>query len=224
MMTTLAFDIYGTLIDTHGVRQALATLVGDKATAFSQLWRDKQLEYTFRRGLMRLHADFTVCTQQALAYTNAALQTGLSPDAQSHLMTLYKTLPAFADVATGLPVLQRDALTLYAFSNGNAEMVTGLLQHAGIDEHFQGVVSVQPVSSYKPDPAVYRYFLDQAQVSADEAWMVSSNPFDVMGAKSAGMRAIWVRRDASAVFDPWEITPDAEVASIAEIADIVKPR
>ena len=80
MVTTLAFDVYGTLIDTHGVVTLLEELVGDKAKEFSRTWRDKQLEYSFRKGLMQNYETFAVCTSQALDYTCASYGATLSAE------------------------------------------------------------------------------------------------------------------------------------------------
>ena len=66
MALTLAFDVYATLIDTHGVIVALEKHVGAKAHDFSRTWREKQLEYSFRRGLMQNYENFAVCTSNAL--------------------------------------------------------------------------------------------------------------------------------------------------------------
>ena len=101
-MTTLAFDVYGTLINTHGVLTALEELVGDKAKAVSNTWRDKQLEYSFRKGLMQNYETFAVCTSQALDYTCSYYGANLSDEQKKDLMGIYRILPAFDDVKEGL--------------------------------------------------------------------------------------------------------------------------
>jgi len=189
MSTTLAFDVYGTLIDTHGLLDALQEIVGDQAAAFSLAWRDKQLEYAFRRGLMGRYVDFGVCTRQALDHTCASFAAAASEDQRGDLLARYRRLPAFADVREGLENLRQQGFRLYAFSNGTASAVAGLLEAAGIDEYFIDIVSVEGCSSFKPDPAVYRYFLRRAAAEADGTWLISSNPFDVIGAVSVGMQA-----------------------------------
>ena len=102
MSLTLGFDIYGTLIDPHGVVLKLGDLVGDDAVEFSNLWRSKQLEYTFRKGLMRQYQDFAVCTRQALDYTDTVFASGLDDAAKQSLMQVYRVLPAFDDVEASL--------------------------------------------------------------------------------------------------------------------------
>lgn len=220
MAATLAFDVYGTLIDTQGVITALSAMFdGDdeQALAFSTRWRETQLEYSFRRGLMQQYADFATCTRDALNYTDLRYQTGLSDAQKQHLMDCYNTLPAFSDVAAGLQALKAAGHPLYAFSNGSADAVEKLLQQAGIRDLFLDVISVEALRSYKPDPAVYDHLMQVTGVAANESWLISSNPFDVIGAISAGMRAAWVQRSAQSIFDPWGIAPTATVNSLAEL-------
>lgn len=218
MAITLAFDVYGTLIDTHGVIVALEKHVGDKAPEFSRTWREKQLEYSFRRGLMQNYENFAVCTGNALDYTNSYLKAPLSHKDKQELLELYKVLPAFADVEEGLARARKTGFRIFAFSNGSAETVEGLLGNAGIRDYFMGVVSVDEMRSYKPNPAVYCHFLRRAGVVGADAWLVSSNPFDVIGALSSGMRAAWVKRSPDAVFDPWGIEPTLTVDSLLDLA------
>jgi 2-haloacid dehalogenase len=216
-MTTLAFDVYGTLIDTHGVMTDLEGLAGDRATAFSLTWRDKQLEYSFRRGLMQNYETFAVCTSQALDYTCAYYRINLSEDQKKELLSIYRVLPAFDDVKEGLSRLNSAGFRLYAFSNGTADALELLLNNAGIREFFLGVVSVDDVKSFKPNPGVYSHFLRKSESTGGTAWLISSNPFDVIGAISAGMKSAWIRRSPDAVFDPWGIEPTVTVSSLVEL-------
>ncbi len=219
MPTTLAFDVYGTLIDTHGVVEALQKLVDDRAMAFSHTWRDKQLEYSFRRGLMQNYETFAVCTAQALDYSCDFYKAALTKSQKDELLAIYRVLPAFDDVEEGLLRLKANGFRLFAFSNGAVDALESLMNAARIRAMFVDLVSVDPLKSFKPNPAVYAHFLRQAHASGDNAWMVSSNPFDVIGAISAGMRAAWVKRSPDAVFDPWGIKPTMIVSSLIELND-----
>ena len=221
MTVALAFDIYGTLIDPHGVVEQLREHVGERAPQFSQVWRDKQLEYTWRRGLMRRYQDFGVCTRQALDYADTLLGSGLDDAAKMALMQAYRVLPAYPDVAANLESLRADSRRLYAFSNGTADMVSAVLEHAGIERLFDGVVSVDVLQTFKPDPAVYAHVVEVADVEPGQCWLVSSNGFDVIGAVAAGMRAAWLRRGGQVVFDPWGIEPDAVISSLDELPQIL---
>ena len=191
MTVALAFDIYGTLINPHGVVDELGRHVGDRAQEFSNIWRDKQLEYTWRRALMQRYENFPVCTRQALDYTDALLQTSLDKAAKTSLMQVYRVLPAYDDVPASLRSLKDAGFRLYGFSNGVADAITGLLEHAGIDQYFDGVVSVDALQTFKPDPGVYHHVIEVTDCEAENCWLVSSNGFDVIGAVSAGMKAAW---------------------------------
>lgn len=219
MPTTLAFDVYGTLINTHGVVQSLEQLIGKQAQAFSQTWREKQLEYSFRRGLMGAYQDFGVCTGQALDYTCDLYQQSLSKEQRSALLDSYSSLPAFADVSAGLQQLQSRNCRLFAFSNGRASSVGALLSNADIRDRFEDIVSCDDIKTFKPNPEVYAHFLSETGSSPESTWLISSNPFDVIGAVSAGWQAAWVKRSETAVFDPWEFEPTTTITSLGELAE-----
>lgn len=221
MSITLAFDVYGTLIDTSGVIKSLRGLVGERAEPLSEIWRTKQLEYSFRRGLMKTYRDFPVCTRQALDFACASLEIDLSADAKLELMEEYRSLPAFSDVEKSLPELNSAGFRLFAFSNGIADDVRQLLQNAGISGWFEDVVSCDEVSSFKPDPDVYAHFLERSNAIGAEAWLISGNPFDVIGAASAGMNTAWLKRSPAAVFDPWEIEPTVTVPDLTAMREAI---
>ncbi len=223
MPTSLAFDVYGTLIDTHGVMVALEPQVGPQAGAFSRVWRDKQLEYSFRRGLMRQYEPFSICTSQALDHTCALFGLHLSPEGRQGLLDAYQTLPAFPDAAEGLTQARKAGFRLFAFSNGRADAVEALLVQAGLRDYFLEVVSVDEVQSFKPNPEVYAHFLRRAGTVGSEAWMISGNPFDVLGALGAGMRAAWVQRSPETPFDPWGVEPTLTVRSLLDLATRIRP-
>ncbi len=214
---SIAFDVYGTLINTHGVVSKLEEIVGDSAQAFSNTWREKQLEYSFRRGLMREYQTFAVCTAQALDYTCAFLGFDLSDSDKQVLLESYKTLPAFDDVREALTTMKASGHKLYAFSNGNAEAVEMLLVTAGIRKYFDGVVSVDDLQTFKPNPDVYHHFMQQSSSDISSAWLISSNPFDVIGAVNVAMSAAWVKRTEQALFDPWGIEPTITISSLTEL-------
>jgi len=217
MSATLAFDVYGTLIDTHGIVSKLHELIGTKAEDFSQTWREKQLEYSFRRGLMQNYQKFSVCTSNALDYTCTYYREDFTKEQRIALLDSYRTLPAFDDVKQGLTQLKEAGYRLYAFSNGSADAVETLLVTAGIREFFLNVISTDDLKSFKPNPAVYSHFLREANASGSDSWLVSSNPFDVIGAISAGMRAVWIQRSQQAIFDPWDIEPTITVRNLIEL-------
>jgi 2-haloacid dehalogenase len=219
MPVTLAFDVYGTLIDTHGVVSRLQEMIGENAREFSRQWREKQLEYSFRRGLMQNYETFAVCTENALDYTCDFLKTPLTRQQRDGLLQLYRRLPAFDDAAEGLAALNSAGFRLYAFSNGAAAVVEALLKAAGLRDLFLGVVSVDDLKSFKPNPAVYSHFLRKSGATGSSAWLISSNSFDVIGAISAGMKGAWVRRSEEVIFDPWGIEPTLTVGNLKELEE-----
>ena len=189
---------------------------------FSCTWREKQLEYSFRRGLMQNYENFAVCTSQALDYTCSYYKVQLTKEQKQELIGSYRTLPAFNDVKDGLFRLKAANFRLFAFSNGSADAVERLLVTAGIRDFFLGVVSTEDLKSFKPNPGVYSHFLRKSGASGDSAWLVSSNPFDVIGAISAGMRSAWVQRSRDAIFDPWGIEPTITVGTLGELYDKIQ--
>lgn len=219
-MTTLAFDVYGTLIATGGITTTLATMIGDNATAFSNLWRTKQLEYSWRRGLMASYQNFRVCTRQALDFCCLQLGHNLSDSEREKLMAAYLSLPVFDDVKPGLERLKAAGVGMYAFSNGVPDDLETLLNNAGIRNILDGVVSVDDRQTFKPNPLLYDYFSEVTDTEKGEAWLISSNGFDICGAVAAGMHAVWLQRDPSVQFDVWDEQPDKIVSTFGEMVDL----
>lgn len=217
MKYTLAFDVYGTLINTSGVYTILESMIGKKATLLMDTWRNKQLEYSFRRGLMNSYVDFSVCTKDALEYSCNTFKVNLSDAQKNTLLNEYKVLPAFSDVQEGLEKLKEDGHKLYAFSNGSAETVSNLLKNAKIFHLFNDVVSVEDVQIFKPSSKVYEHFIKKINATKTDSWLISSNPFDVIGATSYGMKSAWVQRSQDSIFDPWGIEPTTIINTIKQL-------
>lgn len=221
MTATIAFDVYGTLIDPFGVSQQLESLAGDKTEGLAKLWRDKQIEYLFRRALGRDYQPFSVCTAQALDFAATCLQIDLSPGDKARLLAKYRELPAYDEVPEALRGLKSAGFRNYAFSNGEPADLACLLGHAGLDSSLEGIVSVHSVRSFKPDPAVYEHFNKEASAPPAETWLVSGNPFDVIGGHMAGWKTVWVKRNPDVHFDPWGVDPDAVVADTSGLLTLL---
>ncbi|AZT85563.1 haloacid dehalogenase type II [Marinobacter sp. NP-4(2019)] len=221
MTLRLAFDVYGTLVDPMGMADLLAQDAGTSAEAVSVLWREKQLEFSFRKGLMRVYEDFGVCTRQALRYAMAAHKLSLTRDREDQLMAAYLSLPAFDDALPALKAL-KGHYPLFAFSNGSYPALEKVLGHNDLLDQFEGLVSVDDIKSFKPDPAVYAYARRATGAWDEPLCLVSSNAWDVIGARAAGLKAVWVRRDADKVFEDWGIEPSAVVTSLAELRETLK--
>lgn len=218
-MVTLAFDVYGTLINTQGIEIALADALGDaqQATAISRRWREKQLEYSFRRGLMEHYQPFSVCTRQALEFTLSEAGIELPGAQRDALLAAYRTLPAFPD-ALGLLQHLSPSTRAFAFTNGEAAVASDLLTHAGLIEHLEGIVSVDVLRTFKPSPRVYTHFIEATDSTAQQTWLISGNPFDVLGARHAGWQTAWVCRSGG-LFDPWDEAPDVTLTTLTELPD-----
>jgi 2-haloacid dehalogenase len=213
----LVFDVYGTLIDPFRMEEHLRAAFGEKAKEASELWRGKQIEYSFRRALMKKYRTFDACTAQALRFVSAQLGISLSEATQEELLSKYLQLPAYPDVIGALDALVAQGFTIAACSNGTESAVRGLLDLAGVLPRFSKIVSVDPIRTFKPDPAVYEHLVAELRARRNLVWLISSNPFDVIGAKACGLRAAWVQRDPKRVFDPWEFEPDLVVHGLAEL-------
>lgn len=222
MNKVLAFDVYGTLIDVHGVVEKLQYMVGDIAAVFSNQWRAKQLEYTFRRAAMgggSEYKNFAECTRAALQYVNTLYDTNLTQAQQDELLAMYGVLPAFPEVPAVLTQLHAQGHGCWAFSNGTMAGVAGLMEYAGVQDQLDGLFSVDELQTFKPDPQVYHTFAQQNAVGdASRCVLISSNPFDVIGAKACGWHAVWVQRSTANVFDSWEYVPDVTIASLDQLA------
>jgi len=218
----LAFDVYGTLIDPFRMEEHLRPAFGGKAKEASELWRNKQIEYSFRRALMKKYQNFNTCTAQALEFASMQMGVSLSEAAQAKLLSEYLRLPAFADVPSALESLAARGFKLVACSNGTEEAVRTLLAHGGVVERFTKIVSVDPIHTFKPDPAVYERLAAEVDAQRESIWLISSNPFDVIGAKACGLRAAWVQRDPKRAFDPWEFAPDLVLHTLSELPDRVE--
>ncbi len=216
MIATLAFDVYGTLIDPLGISVRLQEIIGEKAPAFTKAWRDKQIEYLFRRALGRDYQPFSVCTAQALDYVALSFNVSFSKEDRRSLLAAYRELPAYEGVPEALRDLKDAGYRNYAFSNGEPADLEYLLAHAGLDSVLDDIVSVHDIQSYKPDPDVYAHFLAATKSKKNGTWLVSGNPFDVIGAHGAGWQTAWVRRNPAVQFDPWGIEPTIIVSGMAD--------
>lgn len=221
MTIHLALDVYGTLVDPQGMAEQLKPDAGEDAASVSLLWRQKQLEYSFRRGLMRMYADFGTCTRQALQTAMASYGLVLPKAREDELMHAYLSLPAFPDAK---PVLEelRGSYPLFAFSNGSYPALEQVLGHNQLLQCLDGLVSVDDIKSFKPDPAVYTHARRATGAMDQPVCLVSSNAWDVIGARAAGLMAIWVQRDEATVFEDWGIHPSAVISSLIGLPEAVQ--
>lgn len=218
MAIGIGIDVYGTLVDPIGISDYLRPLLGAQADRFAELWRVKQLEYTFRRAAMGRYENFDVCTRHALAWVAASLQINLDDEEIARILDRYRNLEAYPDAATGLASLKQQGYTLYAFSNGVTSSLKHLLEQSRLYSYLEGIISVDEIQTFKPDPRVYHHLVKRLGTTPAATWLISSNPFDLIGAKSAGLKAAWIKRNAAALFDPWDIEVDLVASDLNDLA------
>ena len=213
------FDAYGTLFDVNSAAQGCAASLGEKWQPLAELWRQKQLQYTWLRGLAGRHADFWRVTGEALDFALSTLHVE-NPALRARLMDLYLTLRAYPEVPETLKRLKTAGMKLAILSNGTPAMLKAAADHAGIADLFDAVLSVEEVQVYKPHPSVYRLACERLGVSADRICFVSSNGWDAYSAKAFGFRVLWCNRFGQ---QPERIPdmPDAQIATLAELPEIV---
>jgi 2-haloacid dehalogenase len=207
------FDAYGTLFDVHSVVEAGRALTNDPQ-ALSLLWRQKQLEYTWLRTLMGRYEDFWAVTEAALRFALTRLGIAAGDEAVGRLMEAYLSLATFPDVAGALSAMAGSPLGI--LSNGSPRMLDAVVRSSGLGGTFRHVLSVDAVKAYKPSPAVYELGQRAFGVPAGDILFVSSNAWDVAGAKAFGYRTCWCNR-LVAPMDRLGVSPDLEVRKLDEI-------
>ncbi|MCC2658156.1 MAG: hdl IVa 2 [Panacagrimonas sp.] len=187
------FDAYGTLLDFNSAAAQARDVLGDRADRLSELWRAKQLQYTWLRSLMGTYAPFLQVTGEALDHSLETL--GIDDAAlRSRLMQLYRELAPFADVMDTLGALRAAGLRTAILTNGSQEMIDATCAHAGITPLLDAILSVDDVGIYKPHPSVYELACTRLGVTRDRIAFVSSNGWDAAGAAQFGFRVIWCNR------------------------------
>jgi 2-haloacid dehalogenase len=205
------FDAYGTLFDVHSAIGRHRGAVGPDAERFSEIWRTKQLEYSWTLTLAGQYLDFWTLTERALDYAFArfpAVDRALRPK----LLDAYSKLDAFPDARTTIKALKARGMRTAILSNGSPPMLAAAVAAAGMDSSFDAVLSVEAVGAYKPRAEVYALVTDGFTIKPPEAVFVSSNRWDVMGAASFGFRPVWVNRaampDEYPDRPPMQVVPD----------------
>ncbi|KAH6677789.1 haloacid dehalogenase [Plectosphaerella plurivora] len=203
--TVIAFDLYGTLLSTESIARALGEIYGeDAAPGLAAQWRRYQLEYTWRANSMNIYRPFSEMTRAALRHAVAEKKLTLSDDVEERLMREYDGLDTFPEIPAALERLGRESnVEAYIFSNGTHAMVSAsvatskvLSAEGGFREPGR-LITVEPVEAFKPDPRTYRHLArttGATEGNLEGIWLVSSNPFDALGAVAAGLSSAWIDR------------------------------
>jgi 2-haloacid dehalogenase len=209
------FDAYGTLFDFASAAAGCRDVLGDKAATLTTMWRDKQLQYTWLRGLQGRHADFWQVTSDALDFSmeslgieNAALRT--------RLLDLYRTLQCFPEVPQVLKDLKQAGFVTAILSNGAPGMLADAVKGAGLGSVLDHVLSVEQVGVFKPHPDVYRLAVTTLGVAPEQIAFQSSNAWDAHAASAFGMRVVWCNRYGQRR-ERLPGAPDREIRSLAEL-------
>lgn len=213
------FDAYGTLFDVNSAAARLQDVLVDRWQPLADLWRTKQLQYTWLRSLMGRHADFWQVTGDALDYAMSSLKLQ-DPSLRERLMALYLRLDAYPEVKDTLQRLKKGGLKLAILSNGTPQMLAAAAEHSGIARSIDAVLSVEEVKVYKPHPSVYGLANARLGLERGEICFLSSNAWDAWAAKAFGFRVLWCNRSGQA---PEHIPerPDGEISTLAALVEIL---
>lgn len=215
-MKAIVFDAYGTLFDVTSVAEVCDKQFPGYGQQISEMWRQKQLEYTWLRALMRRYEDFAAVNRGALQYALHQLNLWYDNEMLNTVLASYLTLPTFPDVPQALHALRTHRLAI--LSNGTQGMLEALVRNAGLLWNFDHVLSVDPLKTYKPDPRVYQLAVNALGVAKERILFISSNGWDVAGAKSFGFTVGWLNRRGK-VAEELGIRPDYEVANLLELIE-----
>ena len=206
----VVFDAYGTLYDIQSVAAVTEEAFPGYGDLITQIWRIKQLEYSWLRSLMRRYEDFSVITKESLAYTIRVL--GLKHDAANfaRIMDKYLHLDLYPDALAALPALKGKKLAI--LSNGSRDMLNALVKNTGLDRVLDATISIDQQRVFKPAPEAYTLIETRLGVRPAEVLFVSSNPWDACGAKSFGLNVAWIER----------VTPEAMALACVK-SDVVPP-
>ncbi|OAF05173.1 haloacid dehalogenase [Bradyrhizobium centrolobii] len=200
----VVFDAYGTLYDIQSVAEITEDAFPGYGEIITQVWRIKQLEYTWLRSLMRRYQDFTAVTRDSLAYTLRVLGLAYESEAFERVIEKYLHLDLYPDAADALAALKPRKLAI--LSNGSPDMLNALVRNTGLDQLLDATISVDAKKVFKPSPEAYELIGEVLGTRPDEVLFVSSNPWDAAGAKAFGLNVAWIER----------VTPEAMALACVE--------
>lgn len=214
----IVFDAYGTLFNVQSIQARLVSHFGANATAIGATWRQKQLEYTWLRSLMNRYKHFDALTMDALAFACEKEGQLLSAEVKKDLMEAYKALDVFPEVPNALSILQANC-KLAILSNANHSLLQAATRYNKIETYFDAIMSAEEVGQFKTMPILYDLATQKMDLSPEEIAFVSSNTWDVAGAKSFGLNVIWVRRN-NTLIEKLDFPPDYQVDNLSQIKEL----
>ncbi|MFP3554554.1 haloacid dehalogenase type II [Paraburkholderia sp. SIMBA_049] len=215
----IAFDLYGTLFDVHSVAVQCDEQFPGRGQEISNVWRQKQLEYTWLRSLMNRYIPFEHVTEEALRFTIRHLGLELDERACRSLSDAYLRLQAYPEVPDALRALRDRGLKLAILSNGSPHSIDAVVTNAGLRSSFDHLLSVDPVRVYKPDNRAYELAEQMFGVGRREILFVSSNAWDATGARYFGFPTCWINRGGK-TFEEMGQRPDWEVNGLDRLVTV----
>ena len=195
-MRHFVFDAYGTLFDVHSAASRFRASIGDSWGQLSQLWRTKHLEYTWIHAQTGRHIPFWTLAQRSLDYAIAATG-GVPPGVRGDLLSAYRTLSAYPEVADVLRGLKQSGARLAILTNGDPDMIDDAARSAGLDDLLDEIITVHEAGVYKPNAAVYQLACNRFGVAPGAVSFQSSNRWDIAGAKVFGFHCVWINRQGA---------------------------
>jgi len=215
----LVFDAYGTLFDVHSVVQLCDELFPGRGAQISQIWRAKQLEYSWLNGLMRRYQDFGRVTEAALKFACRTLKLDCPSETRKRLMQAYLHLALFPEVKEALAALSH--LKLAILSNGSPRMLKALVKNNSLENLLDHIISVDEVKTFKPDPKVYSLASKKLKLPGNNIGFVSCNFWDICGATSFGLRTFWINRAGNSA-DELGYSPEAILTNLMDLSRIMQ--
>ncbi len=187
------FDAYGTLLDIHSASRQNSKLLGENASRVSDLWRRKQLEYTWLRSLMGIHVDFWEITKDALSYSLEYFEID-HENSFDELCASYLEVPCYTEVPPLLKSMKNQGQKIAILSNGSPNMIYSAVKANNLEDLFDAILSVEDVGIFKPDRKVYSLVERKLGIVPEKTNFFSSNAWDVAGASVFGFSVVWVNR------------------------------
>ena len=217
---TVTFDSYSTLVDVDAVQSALADAVEDPV-AVSNHWRSRSLLYTTVADDLDAYDTFYALNRAALEHALATHGVDLPESERQAILETYHELAVFDDVREGIEALQDDGVATYVLSNGNPEMLSSMVEHAGIGDLIEDTVSADEVETFKPGVELYRHAAARTGTPVDRMAHVSALFYDVLGAATAGLSGVWLDR-GKVPWDDFAGDPDVVVTDLRDLGDALE--